>query len=279
MSISRRNDGRYVVKFKDGTKWKQKTFRAREDAEGFERSTQYDKPGNTRLTVSESILLFLSRTKHAKKGEKAYARTLERIGDEIATKYVDTLDRRDLENVRNILEREWKMSAKGINRATQMLKAAFRWCAAEDFICEVPWDKYHYLPEPQLRHLCGDFEVFRKVYALCSHPLQWAIRTCLALCLRPGKELINLCWKQIDFKAGTASVFMYKTNREKTVFALPGGSKKPKRALCQPKRRILSVHHLKGKNTMDCASSGTMCGRRQALKTCPCTLSATWLPA
>ena len=58
MSISRRNDGRYVVKFKDGTKWKQKTFRAREDAEGFERSTQYDKPGNTRLTVSESILYF-----------------------------------------------------------------------------------------------------------------------------------------------------------------------------------------------------------------------------
>ena len=218
MSISRRNDGRYVVKFKDGTKWKQKTFRAREDAEGFERSTQYDKPRNTRLTVSESILLFLSRTKHAKKGEKACARTLERIGDEIATKYVDTMDRRDLENVRNILEREWKMSAKGINRATQMLKAAFRWCAAEDFIREVPWDKYHYLPEPQLRHLCGDFEDFRKVYALCSHPLQWAIRTCLALCLRPGKELINLCWKQIDFKAGTASVFMYKTNREKTVF-------------------------------------------------------------
>ena len=218
MSISRRNDGRYVVKFKDGTKWKQKTFRAREDAEGFERSTQYDKPRNTRLTVSESILLFLSRTKHAKKGEKAYARTLERIGDEIATKYVDSLGRRDLENVRIILQREWKMTADSINRAVQMLKAAFRWCATEDFIREAPWGKYRDLPAPKKRHLCGDFSDFRKVYALCSPALQWAVRTCLALCLRPGKELANLCWKQIDLNAGKAMIYMYKTDREKTVF-------------------------------------------------------------
>lgn len=60
MSISQRSDGRFIVKYKDGTQWKQKSFRAREDAEAFERSIQYDEPENTRLTVTESILLFLS---------------------------------------------------------------------------------------------------------------------------------------------------------------------------------------------------------------------------
>ena len=85
MSISRRNDGRYVVKFKDGSKWKQKTFRAREDAEGFERSIQYDEPENTRLTVTESILLFLKSTKHARKTERAFALALDRMGDTVSS--------------------------------------------------------------------------------------------------------------------------------------------------------------------------------------------------
>ena len=84
MSISQRNDGRYIVKYKDGSKWKQKTFRAREDAEGFERSLQYDAPENTRLTVSESILLFLAKTKHCRKNTLLrYACILRRIGDEM----------------------------------------------------------------------------------------------------------------------------------------------------------------------------------------------------
>lgn len=84
MSISQRSDGRYIVKFKDGTKWRQKTFRAREDAEGFERSLEYDEPENSRLTVSESILLFLSRTHHCKDTENYYAMILNRMGSQLA---------------------------------------------------------------------------------------------------------------------------------------------------------------------------------------------------
>lgn len=218
MSISQRNDGRFIVKFKDGTKWKQKSFRAREDAEAFERSLEYDEPENNRLTVSESILLFLSRTKHVRQTEQYYALILSRMDDTLAGKYVDTLTRKDLEHFRDQLRQKWQMSAYSTNRYVGKLIAAWRWCASEDFLDVVPWAKYRPVPEPPRGHWCGSFDDFRKVYTLCNPALQWAIRTCLALCLRPGKELFNLNWGDVDLTHGKASVWMPKTRRQKTVY-------------------------------------------------------------
>ena len=216
--IFTRKDGRFVVKFKDGERWKQKTFHDRDAAEGFERSLQYDEEENTRLTVSESILLFLAKTKHCEKVRKRYAVILHRMGDEIGSRYVDTLDRRDLEHFRDKMQREWHMEAGVINVYVQKMLAAWRWCASEDFLDTVPWAKYRKLPEKRQGHWCGNFDDFRKVYALCNSAIQWAVRTCLALCLRPGKELANLQWKDVDLQKGSAVIFMYKVEREKTVF-------------------------------------------------------------
>ena len=219
MSISQRSDGRYVVKFKDGSKWKQKTFRAREDAEGFERSIQYDEPENTRLTVTESILLFLKSTKHARKTERAFALALDRMGDTLTGRYVDTLNRRDLEHFRDTLRTEYQATTLTINRTVRLFLAAWRWCASEDFLESVPWTKYHDVPGETHRHWCGDFDDFRRVYSLCGPALQWAVRTCLALCLRPGKELANLRWQDVNLGTGEATVWMFKTARAKIVIA------------------------------------------------------------
>ena len=217
MSISQRSDGRYIVKFKDGTKWRQKTFRAREDAEGFERSLEYDEPENSRLTVSESILLFLSRTHHCKDTENYYAMILNRMGSQLADRYVDTLDRRDLEAFRKIMRVDWHASNQSINLYVSKLLAAFRWCASEDFLDSVPWAKYRKLPEPPHGHNCGTAEDFRRIYAAATPALQWAVRTCFALCLRPGKEAERLKWSAIDLGAGRAHVSMYKVSRYKDV--------------------------------------------------------------
>ena len=149
MSICQRKDGRYLVKYKDGGRWLQKTFRSLQDAEAFEGKVSYDEPENKRLTVSEAVVLFLSRTKRGQRTQEAYARVLERIGDEITTKYVDMLDRRDLENVRILLRDEWHLTNDGINRSVGYLKAAFRWCAAEDFIEEAPGPNYREVPSPR----------------------------------------------------------------------------------------------------------------------------------
>ena len=218
VSVYQRKDGRFVCKFKEGNVWRQKSFRTREEAEALLKEKSYDERSNNRLTVSESILLFLSRTKHARSTEDYYALVLSRMEDSMATRYVDSLTRRDLEHFRGTLRQEWRLSAYSINRHVQKLLAAWRWCASEDFLETVPWEKYRHLPEEPHGHWCGNFDDFRKVYALCVPALQWAIRTCLALCLRPGKELINLEWRDVDLVHGRASVWMPKTRRQKVVF-------------------------------------------------------------
>lgn len=219
MSISQRSDGRYIVKYKDGTKWKQKSFRAREDAEAFERSIQYDEPENTRLTVSESILLFLKNTRHCRIQQQYFALVLSRMGDWLATKYVDTLDRRDLMTFRTILRDEYRLTPSSINTHVNKLLAAWRWCASEDFLQAVPWERYRPLPEEPHGHNCADFTDFMKVYNACNPPLQWFIRTCLALCLRPGKEASGLRWKDVDLTHSRAHVWMPKVSRWKDVIA------------------------------------------------------------
>ena len=222
MSICQRKDGRFVVKYKDEAgHWRQKGFRDRSAAEAFEGENLYDNSENKRLTVAESIVLFLKNTRHCQQEKEAYALILRRMGDMLATKYVDSLDRRDLENFRLIMQEEYGVAAPGINRAVKKLKAAFRWCASEDMLSTVPWDKYRPLPEPPHRHHCGDFSGFMKVYAVCNPALQWLIRTCLALCLRPGKEVSALRWGDVDLHHGKAHIWMPKVSRWKDVIA-PG---------------------------------------------------------
>lgn len=192
MSICQRKDGRFVVKYKDEAgRWRQKGFRDRGAAEAFEGEKLYDESENKRLTVSESILLFLKNTKRCQQEEEYYALILSRMPDMLATKYVDSLDRRDLMTFRSVLRDEYRLPAHSVNIHIKKLLAAWRWCASEDFLESVPWKKYRPLPEEPRGHHCGSFADFMKVYAACNPALQWLIRTCLALCLRPGKEVIE----------------------------------------------------------------------------------------
>ena len=218
MSICQRKDGRFVVKYKDEAgRWRQKSFRDRSAAEAFEGEDLYDESENKRLTVAESIVLFIQNTKHCPRVERYYALILERMGGELSTKYVDTLDRRDLHNFRSCLKAEYRISPQAINAHVKKLLAAWRWCASEDFLQEVPWTKYRPLPEGQHGHRCGDFGDFMKVYAVCNPALQWYVRTCLALSLRPGREAAGLRWGDVDLRHGRAHVWMPKVSRWKDV--------------------------------------------------------------
>lgn len=222
MSICQRKDGRFVVKYKDEAgRWRQKGFRDRGAAEAFEGENLYDNSENKRLTVAESIVLFLKNTRHCQQEKESYALIMRRMPDMLATKYADSLDRRDLENFRIVMKEDYGVAAPGINRAVKKLKAAFRWCASEDMLSTVPWDKYRPLPEPPHRHHCGDFAGFVQVYSRCNPALQWLIRTCLALCLRPGKEVSGLRWGDVDLPHGKAHIWMPKVSRWKDVIA-PG---------------------------------------------------------
>ena len=83
---------------------------------------------------------------------------------------------------------------------------------------ENPWAK-HRAPRASHKSRQGTLEEFQRVYMHLSDWMQWASRTALALCLRPGMaELFSLRWKVFDWTTGTAAVFMSKTGLSKTVY-------------------------------------------------------------
>lgn len=230
MSVARRGDGRYTVKFKDTEGcWKQRSFRSEEEARQFDADCQYDEVENTRLTVLEAVLVYLKNTEHVERTINTYEFLvcghdrkdgLHREGpaEFIASRFVDTLTRRDLENVRERCRNDG-LSTTSINVYVGKLKAAINWCVEQDLIYENPWGKYRQLPGAKNKPRSGTLEDFQKLFPVLPPWLQWAAKTAIALCLRPGvSELFHLEWSAFDWKNKTVTVRMPKVNNTKLVF-------------------------------------------------------------
>lgn len=67
-------------------------------------------------------------------------------------------------------------------------------------------------------HRDGTLEDFRKVYDVLPAWAQWACRTFLALCLRPGQaELCALTWDVFNWQVRSVTVYMSKVGAYKVV--------------------------------------------------------------
>lgn len=229
MSIARRSDGRFIVKYRDALgKWCQRSFRKEAEAIKFDGETAYDEVDNERPTLLECVLAFLDNTTHSKHvvwqfkfdvlgNDKKDGTHTEGPAEILANRYVDTLSFRDLCTVRDNC-RARGMSNASINICTARLNAAMNWAACHDMIDRNPWSKYGRLEASHGRRT-GTLEAFQKVYSCCAEWLQWACRTCLALCLRPGmSELFSLKWQAFNWRERAVTVFMGKTNASKTVY-------------------------------------------------------------
>ena len=235
MSLSQRKDGRWCVKHKDADgRWRQRSFRSEEEARRFDDEQKYDAQANTPMTLRECVtgyLLAHPELVHRTRWRYSYmvngcthkdgTRT-EGPAEFLATKYCKDLDRRDLENLRaGMVQRGLKTIS--VNSYVAMLRAALNWAAQEDLIEENPWHKYRNLPEGRKAHRDGTLEDFRKVYEALPAWAQWACRTCLALCLRPGTaELCSLKWDAFDWQAKSVKVFMPKVKTDKMVYPPEG---------------------------------------------------------
>lgn len=230
MSVAKRGDGRFVVKFKDEEgRWRQRSFRTEEEARQFDADCQYDAVENTRLTLLEAVLVYLKNTEYAphtidiyefivcgNDRQNGYHR--EGPAEFLANRFVDTLTRRDLENVRERCRNDG-MSITTINSYVGKLKAALNWCVEQDLLHENPWFKYRQLPGAKNKPRMGTLEDFQRLFPVLPPWLQWAAQTAIALCLRPGvSELFRLEWSAFDWKARTVSVYMPKVDNTKMVF-------------------------------------------------------------
>ena len=232
MSVAKRGDGRFVVRFKDEEgRWRQRAFRPYEEAEArqFDADWQYDAVENTRLTVLEAVLVFLKNTKHSERNLEKYeflvcgydqkgGQHREGPAEFLTSRFVDTLTRRDLENVRELCKNDG-MSISTINGYIGGLKAAFNWCVEQDLLHENPWGKYRQLPGAKNKPRTGTLEDFQKLFPVLPPWLQWAAQTAISLCLRPGiSELFQLEWTAFDWRGKAVSVYMPKVNSTKLIF-------------------------------------------------------------
>ena len=197
MSVAKRNDGRWLVKFKDTAGcWKQRSFRSEEEARQFDADCQYDNVENSRLTLLEAVLVYLKNTEHAEYTVEQYEFIVcghdrkngtHRTGpaEILADRFADTLNRRDLETVRENCRADG-LSPASTNAYVGKLKAALNWCVENDLLHENPWAKYRQLPGVKHKPRTGTLEEFQRLYPVLPPWLQWASRTAIALCLRPG---------------------------------------------------------------------------------------------
>ena len=223
MSISRRKDGRFCVKYKTAEgQWKQRSFAPNKEVEArkFDAECAYDETDNTRMTLVEAVLAYLKTVHHCRETALTYRYVITRLAGHLQSRFVDTLTRRDLESVRDAA-RESGCKPATINHYVGKLKAALNWCAEQDLIAENPWQKYRQLPA-KVQHRTGEYGDFLKVYAELPDWMRWACRTAMALCLRPGiSELFRLKWGAFDWNAGAVHVLMPKVDAMKTVYAPP----------------------------------------------------------
>lgn len=230
MSLAKRSDGRWVVKYKDmGGRWRQRSFRTEAEARQFDAEMQYDSSESQRLTLLECVLAFLKNTNHADRALRIYEFILcgydkkdgkhtEGPAEVLANKYADSLTRLDLETVRENCRRRG-LSITTINMHVGKLKAALNWCVEQDLLPENPWGKYKQLPGAKPKPRTGTLEDFSRLYPVLPPWLQWACKTAMALCLRPGvSELFSLEWSAFNWHEQTVSVYMSKVNGKKLVY-------------------------------------------------------------
>ena len=235
MSVYQRGDGRWVCKVKDTSrrpyKWVQRTFRTKEEAEEYEDEQKRESREGSRITVYEAVGLYLNDHSLSDSVERQYRwlvggssspRARQRVGyaECIAERFVDSLTRQDLNDVRDNARAGGCVNAS-INMWTQRLNAVFNYCAREDLIPSNPWAKYGSLPEAHKRR-AGTLEQLHELFPHLPDWLQWAVKTAMALCLRPGiEELFRLKWSAFNWTQGAVTVWMPKVRASKTVYPIP----------------------------------------------------------
>lgn len=104
-----------------------------------------------------------------------------------------------------------------INKYQAYIRAILAWAVDQELIAINPWRDFRKLKvvKPMFRPALADLQ---KVFPEFPPWLQWAVKTTMALALRPGQvELLSLTWDAFDWRRGLVIIRQGKSGRIKNV--------------------------------------------------------------
>lgn len=231
MSVyQRKSDLLWIVAWHESGKKKARGFKDEQTARAFE-AERLSKlsDGNERLTLGELAAAFL----RSRPGlhpttkdmivwvlagrEDEQGRHTEAPGEFLRDKYADTLNRQDLERLREGF-RARGTGNNTINKHQAYLHAILAWGVDQELTPRNPWRDFKRLPVQRVP-VTTNLDDLRRVYAAAPPWLRWAVKTMYALTIRPGRvELFGLLWSSFDWRRGSVLVKQGKSGRFKTVF-------------------------------------------------------------
>ena len=223
----------WFSKWMEGNKEKRKYFKTRQEAETFEaeRIQSGLASDEDRLSLGElTALYFQSRPEFNRETKKKIIYFLagyqkngkhrEGAGEFLRDKYAESLNRQDLERMRNNLRLRGAGAATA-NRFQAYIRAILAWGADQDLISRNPWRDYRRLKTVRIANI-PKIENLKRLYPELPEWLKWAVQTAFFLALRPGLvELFSLTWEAFDFRRGIVVVRQGKSGRLKTVVPHP----------------------------------------------------------
>ena len=235
MSVARRADGRWIVRYKDRDgAWRQKAFRDEQTARAFEASwieSSSMSAMEERLTLGELVILYYRGTPDAHPRTKRQMINLfagwEKDGvhvdgacEFLRDKYAESLNRNDLERLREV-HRRMGTGNNTINKYQAYIRAILAWGVEQDLIRFNPWRDFRRLKVKKVI-IKARMEDLRRLYPELPAYLQWAVKTAFFLAPRPGQaELFSLRWDAFNFRSGRVAIRQGKSGQLKTVIPHP----------------------------------------------------------
>lgn len=239
MSVSQRADGRWLVKYKVGKKWVQKTFRDKTTALAFD-AEQFEGEQDSRPSMMElAASFFHSHPDYHHETRKkilhfinGYTNSsgvwVDGIGQFLRDKYAEELTRTDLEIMREAMRKRGSGNAT-INKMQAYIRAILAWGVDQQLIRLNPWRDYKRLPVKKME-ITATLDDFQQILQFCPAWLRWALATAYALAMRPGHvELFSLTWSSFNWRHGYVQYAQGKSGRIKRVVPPPAYWEEAKR--------------------------------------------------
>lgn len=231
MSVGQRSDGRWLVKYKSGRAWKQKSFKDEMTARAFNAEQSAEDKDSRPTLIELAASFFRSHPDyHQETRQKivhfingyinAAGKEVDGIGQFLRDKYAEDLTRADLEMMREVMRQRGSGNAT-INKMQAYIRAILAWGVDQQLIRFNPWRDYKRLPAKKME-ITATLDDFQHILQFCPDWLRWALATAYALAMRPGHvELFSLTWAAFNWRHGYVQYAQGKSGRVKRVVPPP----------------------------------------------------------